>query len=483
MRTEEEIVQETINDFNEGKDLGQKLVYDKKTKSIRNKSALDDPDSVIDITPEMTKFASEDLLNHGTIVISGEIVEKLSKKPGPRDVHFEKWDDGDVYNILTETPSRWAVPGTLYFGKGCEQISVSSIGKSNDVVRIILQEAQQTQGNSSCTDKWQLNVTGYVQNDKKWKPTRVEIIPIKDEIFSRNKGVIESSTLFNKHVALGGLGSFGARIALDLCRSGIMNFYAIDHDRLEVGNISRHVAGIPHVGRKKTNILKQLLKEINPYVNVHTFEEKVDWGNSEKTRDIIQKVDLVICTTNNLESELIFNKHCVEENTKCIFAGAFRRAYGVQVIRVRPWESLCYQCFHMLVPEKANDQEVSNRNHSERLGYTDRPVAIEPGLSIDISPATNMVVKLAIQELLKGSETTLRSLDDDLGASWYLWINRREANTQYANIEPLEFNRDGFHILRWYGIDVERNPDCPVCGNFNEQLAERAGIRLPLSSD
>lgn len=483
MRTEEEIVQETINDFNEGKDLGQKLVYDKKTKSIRNKSALDDPDSVIDITPEMTKFGSEDVLNPGAIVISGEIVEKLSEKPGAWDVHFESWDDGDVYNLLLETPSRGAVSGTLYFGEGCEQISVSSMGKGDDLVRVVFKKAQSKRGNCLCTDKGLLNVAGYVLYSKEWKPARVEIIPIKSEIFSRIDGVIETSILSDKRVLLAGLGSHGAPIGLYLGRSGIMNFDLIDYDRLEVGNISRHVAGIPHVGRKKTNILKQLLREINPYVNVHTFEEKIEWANSERIRPFIQKADLVICTTDDLESKLVFNKLCVEENTKCIFAGAFRRAYGLQIIRVRPWESLCYQCFRMLVPEQANDQEVSNRNHSERLGYTDRPVPIEPGLLIDIAPGTCMVAKLAIQELLKGSETTLRSLDYDLVGSWYLWINRREANTQYADIEPLEFNINGFHILRWYAIDVERHPDCPVCGNFQEQLAKRAGISLPFSSN
>ena len=77
-----------------------------------------------------------------------------------------------------------------------------------------------------------------------------------------------------------------------------------------------------------------------------------------------------------------------------------------------------------------------------------------------------MVAKLIIQELLKDTKTTLRSLDDDLVAPWYLWLNRREIDTQYESLEPLEFNVDGMHVLRWYGVAIERHPGCPVCGNF-----------------
>ena len=87
-------------------------------------------------------------------------------------------------------------------------------------------------------------------------------------------------------------------------------------------------------------------------------------------------------------------------------------------------------------------------------------------------------MKLAIQELLAGKDTTLRSLDEDLVAPWYVFVNRRELETDYEQLEPLEFNVDGMHILRWYGIALERNPDCPCCGAFVRNMAERHGIEL-----
>jgi len=118
----------------------------------------------------------------------------------------------------------------------------------------------------------------------------------------------------------------------------------------------------------------------------------------------------------------------------------------------------------MQLPEVANDVVVSS-NIAERISYSDHPVAVEPGLSNDISPAIMMSVKLIIQELLKSNQTTtLRSLDEDLIAPWYLWLNRRENGTPYENLKPLGYDINGLKILRWYGIEINRDPHCPVCG-------------------
>lgn len=475
MRTEEETIQEAINDLNRGKEIGQKMVYDKNAKSIRIKSALDDPDNVIEFTPEMMKFGSESKSDTCSIVMSGEILKKLGKKAGVFHVFFQSWDKGDVYSLLTENQQVNSVSGSIVFSSS-EASVLENIGKTEDVVRVIVRKNLHLKNSESLTENWLSNVFGYIKNDTKWKPAKVTIIPVKEELYSRNTGIIESSKLSDKRVALIGLGSVGGRIGRELVNSGIGHLFLFDNDRYEVGNISRHIAGITHVGRKKTNILKQLFEEINPYVNIETFDQELGWKNFEKFRDIFTNIDLVICTTGEADSMLVTNRLCVENNTKCIFAGALPRAYAVQIIRVVPHKSLCYQCFRMLMPEQAVEHEISNSTRAEEIAYSDKPVPIEPGLSIDIAPVSSMVVKLAIQELIRGSETTLTSLDDDLVASWYLWINRREPETQYENIEPLEYNLNGFHILRWYGIDIEPHPECPVCGNFAERLAKRAGV-------
>jgi molybdopterin/thiamine biosynthesis adenylyltransferase len=308
----------------------------------------------------------------------------------------------------------------------------------------------------------------------------VQIVPVKDELFSRFGGLLETDVFANKRVFIAGQGSGGSFISIELASSGFMYFYLMDHDRLWIGNVVRHVAGISYVGRYKTKAMAQLIKDKNPYAKVYTWEERISWDNVETVRNIVKESDLIVCATDNRPSKLILNRVCVEENKPCIFAGAFRRAYGGQILFVKPNNSLCYQCFLMHLPEQAEDEEISNPEHAEELAYTDRPVPIEPGLSNDIKPISVMVVKLIIQELLKGTETTLRSLDEDLVAPWYLWLNRREINSQYESLEPLEFNVDGMHVLRWYGIAIERHPGCPVCGNFERYQVEAKCHKVPI---
>src|SRR4051812_15177320 len=51
-----------------------------------------------------------------------------------------------------------------------------------------------------------------------------------------------------------------------------------------------------------------------------------------------------------------------------------------------------------------------------QVAYSDRPVAVPPGLSSDIVPIALQVAKLALPELLSETATTLESLNDDLVA-------------------------------------------------------------------
>jgi hypothetical protein len=128
---------------------------------------------------------------------------------------------------------------------------------------------------------------------------------------------------------------------------------------------------------------------------------------------------------------------------------------------------MCYQCFVDLLPDKADDQEIASEEQANRVAYEDRVVPVEPGLANDIAPIAIMCVKFGILELMRGTETTLASLYEDLSSAWYLWLNRREAGTDYAGLDPLDTEgSEDPRILAWYGVANEREPGCPVCGNF-----------------
>jgi molybdopterin/thiamine biosynthesis adenylyltransferase len=414
------------------------------------------------------------------IVIPSDLVNEIRRSKGSKDVQFFSHDDGDVFTVFTPSSLKGNVQGSLIWTEEDKPI-VGAVGKDLAKIKLVVSNNTDAVWQSSAIGN--LKVHGYVRCQNSWKQTPVQIVPVKEELFSRLGGLFETDVLFQKRVFILGQGSGGSQITLELVKSGIGKIDMMDHDRLEVGNLVRHAAFLKDIGRYKTKVMDEMIQGKNPEVEVRTWEEKVSWESIDVVREIIKQADIVICATDNQPSKLIVNRLCVEEKKPCIFAGAFRRAYGGQILFVKPNVTPCYQCFLMLLPEQTQDQEISSHRQAEGLAYTDRPVPIEPGLSTDIAPIGLMVVKLAIQELLKGTETTLRSLDEDLVASWYLWLNRREQGTQYESLRPLEYNIDGMHVLRWYGVAFERHPGCPVCGNFEGYQIEAENMTVPIFDD
>jgi sulfur carrier protein ThiS adenylyltransferase len=69
-------------------------------------------------------------------------------------------------------------------------------------------------------------------------------------------------------VTIAGLGGLGSNIAVALTRMGIGELRLIDFDRVELSNLNRQQYGIRHLGQQKTDALREVISEINPYVKV-----------------------------------------------------------------------------------------------------------------------------------------------------------------------------------------------------------------------
>ena len=377
---------------------------------------------------------------------------------------------------------RGDVRGTVHFTEDDQETDWHTFGKPSDSVRIVARRSASCSPARENGQHTALCVKARVRSATGWQVASVQLIPVRDQIFSRFGGIIETGALSDSHVFIAGVGSVGSAVALDLVKAGVGSIDLMDHDRLEVANVARHPSPLSHVGRYKTKSLADVLDEKNPYCDVSTWEEKVTWEDLESVRERIRESDLVVCGLDSHQGRLIINRLCLQENTPCLFAGLRRRAYGGQVLFARPFESMCYQCFILTSPDAVVDREISSEGQAQRLAYTDKPVPIEPGLATDIAPITTMVAKLAIQFLLKGKPTTLRSLDEDLVAALYVWINRRETGSPFADLSPMAFDVEEMSILRWYGLPVQRVPECPACGDPVGKMAEEKGIEIPEES-
>ena len=81
-------------------------------------------------------------------------------------------------------------------------------------------------------------------------------------------------------VAVAGLGGLGSNIAIMLARSGVGHLLLVDFDRVDTTNLNRQAYRIPQLGQYKTDAIRDILAEINPYLDVQTLRVKVTADNA-----------------------------------------------------------------------------------------------------------------------------------------------------------------------------------------------------------
>lgn len=292
----------------------------------------------------------------------------------------------------------------------------------------------------------------------------VKILETGSSSFSRNQGIIETSLLQDRTVLCIGLGSGGASIVNDLARSGVGSFILWDNDRLEATNLGRHICTLQDIGRLKTSAMRDHILSINPFATVDVISDDVKKhaGMRGILAQMVERADVVIAATDNNPSRFVINEITWELQKTTLFGRAFHRACGGDVIQVVPERNTpCYACH---TEERVVEEEISSVRDANAIAYADVVVPIEPGLHVDIAPLANMISRLALFHLIKGTESSLISTAEELDAPLYLWGNRREHT--FSKWPPMKRSFSSMSILRWYGISVPKNPSCVVCGEI-----------------
>lgn len=103
------------------------------------------------------------------------------------------------------------------------------------------------------------------------------------EAFSRNLGLVseaEQARLRKARVAIAGLGGVGGLHLTVLARLGIGRFALADLDQFELANMNRQVgATLATLGRSKVEVMAEMVRAINPTVELRLFEGGINDGN------------------------------------------------------------------------------------------------------------------------------------------------------------------------------------------------------------
>lgn len=144
--------------------------------------------------------------------------------------------------------------------------------------------------------------------------------------FDRTKRLLGEEAmqrLQQAHVAVFGIGGVGGHAVDALVRSGVGEITIVDSDEVAESNINRQlIATTKTVGRKKVEVMKEHILEINPEVKVHIYD--CFFLPETKEQFSFYRYDYVIDAVDTVTAKLALVEACQEADVpiiSCMGAG------------------------------------------------------------------------------------------------------------------------------------------------------------------
>ncbi len=222
--------------------------------------------------------------------------------------------------------------------------------------------------------------------------------------------------LLHAHVLVIGCGGLGSACIPFLASSGVGRLTVVDADVIELSNLQRQTVYRTHdVGLAKAHSMAHAIHALNPEIQVHAVQERVD---ETRLLTLAQSVDVVLDCTDNFMTRQAINRVSVRMGIPLVSGSAVRFEGQLAVYDARKIDSPCYAC--VFEP----DAEIGDGASCASLGIF-APVVGVMGA---------MQASLTLQILLQ------------------MPISTGQLQT--------------YHALRneWRNFKLTRNPHCAVCG-------------------
>jgi len=261
-------------------------------------------------------------------------------------------------------------------------------------------------------------------------------------------------SLASKRVLVAGLGSVGSRIAEDLCRCGVGNFVLVDPDTVEASNLARTVYEAADVGRPKTEALSRRLRAVDPAVTVETHQ--LTLGGAD-LRALVTGVDLVVGATDHMGEQAVLAHHAYHGGVPMVACALYKAAAAGEVVLAVP--SAATACWFCAVGEASGVSQYRPDRDYGAGGRLAGEVALGPSIHLVANVAT-----ITILGLLAGAGTPVWERVEPL-------LAQRRTLGVISTVAGWEFFAELFaghahqHSPQSVWVQVQKNPDCPVCGD------------------
>ena len=133
---------------------------------------------------------------------------------------------------------------------------------------------------------------------------------VKSRTYARQQLISgwDQSVMDDSCVMIVGVGALGCEIAKDFALMGVNKLILIDLDTIETSNLSRQMLFRPgDEGRYKAEVASERLKEMNPFLKVDFYNEKLQ----KLPMSVYEESDVVIMALDNFNARMDLNKLCL----------------------------------------------------------------------------------------------------------------------------------------------------------------------------
>jgi adenylyltransferase/sulfurtransferase len=163
-------------------------------------------------------------------------------------------------------------------------------------------------------------------------------------------GMSGQRKLKRARVLLVGAGGLGSPAALYLAAAGVGHLGIVDFDLVDVTNLQRQIMyGSRDVGRAKVDSARDRLEEVNPHVDIATYQERL---TSHNALEILGGYDIVVDGTDNFPTRYLVNDACVALGKPNVYGSIFRFEGQASVFATK--EGACYRCLYPEPPPPAS---------------------------------------------------------------------------------------------------------------------------------
>ena len=164
----------------------------------------------------------------------------------------------------------------------------------------------------------------------------------------------------NTRVLVIGLGGVGGILTETLVRNGIENIIIVDNDKVDITNKNRQVLALDStVGKKKTDVMKERLLDINKECNITCISEFIDANNIGLLFD--NSVDYVIDACDTVNTKILLIEECLNRNIKVVSSMGMGKKTDLSKLKMMDIRKTSYDKLAKIVRKRLKDDGINEK--------------------------------------------------------------------------------------------------------------------------